>query len=58
MNLPAAQVVIGMGIPLWQIPGMHLVRMQVELSLLIFYYDYTDGNLLCADVIGVRMPYK
>ena len=56
MNLPAAQVVIGMGIPLWQIPGMHLVRLQVELSLLIFYYDEIDGNLLCADVLGVHMP--
>ena len=56
MNLPAAQVVIGMGIPLWQIPGMHLVRLQVELSMLLFYYDDTDGNLLCADVLGVRMP--
>ena len=58
MNLPAAQVVIGMGIPLWQIPGMHLVRLQVELSMLLFYYDDTDGNLLCTDVLGVRMPYK
>ena len=56
MNLLAAQVVIGMGIPLWKIPGMHLVRLQVELSLLIFYYDDTNGNLLCADVLGVRMP--
>ena len=56
MNLPPAQVVIGMGIPLWQIPGMHLVRLQVELSLLIFYYDDTGGNLLCIDVLGVSMP--
>ena len=56
MNLLAAQVVIGMGTPLWQIPSMHLVRLQVELSLLIFYYDDTDGNLLCTDVLGVRMP--
>ena len=56
MNLPAAQVVIGMGISLWQIPSMHLVRLQVELSLLIFYYDDTDGNLLCTNVLGVCIP--
>ena len=56
MNLPATQVVIGIGIPLSQIPSMHSVRLQIQLSLLIFYYDDTDGNLLCADVLGVRMP--
>jgi hypothetical protein len=34
VNLPAAQVAVGMGIPLWQIPGMILLYFGVSSSSL------------------------
>ena len=34
VNLPAAQVAVGMGIPLWQIPGMILLYFVVSSSSL------------------------
>lgn len=37
VNLPAAQVAVGMGIPLWQIPGMIFTRLSPFLLSLVFF---------------------
>jgi len=34
VNLPAAQVAVGMGIPLWQIPGMILLYFRISSSFI------------------------
>lgn len=39
INLPAAQVVVGMGIPLWQIPGLFQNLYYQNLIVLIETYD-------------------
>lgn len=41
INLPAAQVAVGMGIPLWQIPGIILVSgfLQICFDLLVIFLN-------------------
>jgi len=38
INLPAAQVAVGMGIPLWQIPGM--IHIQSFFNLFFFIVNF------------------